>query len=264
MILRPGAIGDLIVSLPALEVLKADYTEIWTAGANVPLIRFADCVRSLLDTGIDTVGIRPPSPALWDTLRSFDSIVSWYGTNRPEFREAVAGLAFEFHAALPIAGHELHATDYYLRQVGAPSGGVPTLPVMRQPGNYAVIHPFSGSPKKNWPLDRFREVAARFDGPVYWTAGPEEELDGATRFDSLWDLAQWIAGAAVYIGNDSGISHLAAAAGVPVVVLFGPTDPNVWAPRGPKVTVLANLDSITTSQVLAAANALRRGPTPPP
>jgi ADP-heptose:LPS heptosyltransferase len=43
----------------------------------------------------------------------------------------------------------------------------------------------------------------------------------------------------VYIGNDSGISHLAAAAGAPVVALFGPTDPAVWAPRGPRVRILA-------------------------
>jgi len=50
-------------------------------------------------------------------------------------------------------------------------------------------------------------------------------------------LARWLAAASVYIGNDSGISHLAAACGAPVIALFGPTNPRVWAPRG-RVCVL--------------------------
>ncbi len=47
----------------------------------------------------------------------------------------------------------------------------------------------------------------------------------------------WLARASLYIGNDSGITHLAAAVGTPVLAMFGPTDPAVWAPRGPNVRV---------------------------
>src|SRR5690242_457636 len=93
LLIRPGAIGDVIVSLPALEHLRADYTEVWTSSRTVPLIRFADRVRSIASTGLDLVAITDDSRA-FDALAEFDDIVSWYGTNRPEFREAVAQLPF--------------------------------------------------------------------------------------------------------------------------------------------------------------------------
>ncbi|MFN0106091.1 MAG: glycosyltransferase family 9 protein, partial [Bryobacteraceae bacterium] len=71
------------------------------------------------------------------------------------------------------------------------------------------------------------------------TAGPEEPLDNAHRFDSLYDLACWLMGASLYAGNDSGITHLAAAIGVPVVAIFRASDPAIWAPRGPgSITIL--------------------------
>ena len=90
-----------------------------------------------------------------------------------------------------------------------------------------------------WPLERFRVVAHYLERrmPVYWCAGPEEALPEAVRFPDLRGPARWLAAARVYVGNDSGISHLAAACGVPCVVLFGPTDPRIWAPRG-RVCVL--------------------------
>ena len=74
--------------------------------------------------------------------------------------------------------------------------------------------------------------------PVQWCAGPEEQLDGAVRFDDLYRLGCWISKARVYIGNDSGISHLAAAVGTPVVAIFLDSDPLIWAPRGRHVQVL--------------------------
>lgn len=65
-----------------------------------------------------------------------------------------------------------------------------------------------------------------------WSAGPDEQLAEAVRFDDLGSLARWLAGARAYAGNDSGISHLAAAVGIPVLAIFRCTDPAVWAPRG--------------------------------
>jgi len=123
-----------------------------------------------------------------------------------------------------------------------------------------VIHPFSGSARKNWPLERFAQLAETLAErmPVEWCVGPEESLPWqARRFDNLYDLAAWLASARLYIGNDSGISHLAAAAGAPVVAMFGATDPRVWSPRGPRVEVVegAAMETITLAQVWAATGA---------
>lgn len=240
LVIRPGAIGDFVVSLPALERLKTGRLEIWTASPNVSLARFADAAHSIQSTGLDLLGITDPPAGLLDRLRSFDSIVSWYGANRPEFREAVAGLPFTFLDALPkdTVGH---AIDFYLRQVGAPPGAIPRIGCDVPRENFAVIHPFSGSAKKNWPLDKFRAMAGRLSlrMPIHWCAGADDPpLPAAVRFPDLYDLACWIARASLYIGNDSGITHLAAAVGVPVLALFGPaSNPAVWAPRGPNVRI---------------------------
>jgi ADP-heptose:LPS heptosyltransferase len=220
LLIRPGAIGDVILSLPELEAARADYTEIWAPRPTLPLIRFADRTRALIDTGIELVGV--VEGARVPELASFDSIYSWYGANRPEFRDAVRHLPFTFFPALPVGAR------------GIPHIEVPAAPIE----NFAAIHPFSGSAKKNWPLESFREVAARLEMPVKWSAGPEETLDHAVRFDDLYTLACWLSTARVYLGNDSGISHLAAAVGTPVVAIFLTTDPGIWAPRGPRVTVL--------------------------
>jgi hypothetical protein len=235
LVIRPGAIGDAIVSLPAVEWLAP--AEIWCPEQNIPLFEHIAPAHSLFAAGIDHLHL---PEAVLKRLRGYDRIVSWYGAQNEELRRQVSGLPFEFHRAIPPDGCPLHAVDYYLHQVGAPLGAVPRLPFRAAPAGFAVIHPFSGSPRKNWPLERFRAVADRIARrwPVHWCAGPEEELPGAARFADLGELARWLAAANVYIGNDSGISHLAAACGVPVVALFGPTDPHIWAPRG-RAAVLA-------------------------
>ncbi len=182
-------------------------------------------------------------------MRGFDSIVSWYGANRPEFRAEVArlGLPFTFFPALPPEGVGVHAADFYLAQARtlAPchSDGIPRIACSIPPegrGNFAAIHPFSGGARKNWPLEKFRQLARQLEAemPVRWCAGPEDPpLENAVRFDDLYELARWLARARLYVGNDSGITHLAAAVGTPVLALFGPTDPEIWAPRGENVRV---------------------------
>jgi len=256
LVIRPGAIGDFIVSLPALECLapasKDDSLEIWTARAHVPLIRFTPHVHAISSTGLDLLGVASPPARLLETLSGFDSIISWYGANRPEFRQLVAslGLPFQFFPALPPQGCGCHAVDFYLQQIGTiadcPSDGIPRIPCRQEDaaipeaGDFAVIHPFSGSASKNWPLAKFRRLAnglARHMN-VRWCASPEDPpLPGAIYIEDLYRLACWLAQARIYIGNDSGITHLAAACGTPVLALFGPTDPAVWAPRGERVRV---------------------------
>jgi hypothetical protein len=247
------------LSLPTLECLSADYTEVWVRPEVAPLVRFADGVRPISSTGLDRMGLAGVDvPAkLLDRLRSFDSIVSWYGSNRQEFREHVIqlGLPFQFLDALPPAGGRLHAADFFLQQAGCSGVGMPRIHCPPTPAeNFAVIHPFSGSAAKNWALERFRALAPRLEWPVQWCAGPQEKLEGAIRMENLYELACWLRTARVYIGNDSGITHLAAAVGVPVVAIFGPTDPQVWAPRGARVrVVIGKLEEIAVEQVLDAA-----------
>ncbi len=265
LILRPGAIGDCILALPAIEYLaySSAYSEVWISSAVVPLVQVASKVRSLASTGIDWVGIddRPVSPELSRALGSFDQLVSWYGTKRPEFREAVSQFipSCRFLEALPPGSYDGYAADFFAGQVGAPSGKSPKIQVEGWvPRQSVVVHPFSGGTKKNWPLANFRLLAERLALPVEWLAGPEEDMAGARRITDLLELARWLRGAALYIGNDSGITHLAAAIGMPVLTLFGPTDPTTWAPRGPNVTVLhsADLASLGVEQVARTANRL--------
>lgn len=263
LLIRPGAIGDCILSFPALEHLVTDFTEVWISTAIVPLIRFADVVRPLSSTGLDLVGVgdlEMPS-LLKERLQSFDSVVSWYGANRAEFREALLRLRVpcQFHRALPPTSYSGHATDFFAHQVGAREGLVPRIRIEPCPARDAVvIHPFSGSRRKNWPLARYHELADRLPCRVEWTAGPEEQLPNAIKFTNLAELASWIGGGRLYIGNDSGITHLATAAGVETLALFGPLSPRNWAPRGSNVTILhsGDLEDLDVQSVLEAASRL--------
>ncbi len=76
--------------------------------------------------------------------------------------------------------------------------------------------------------------------------------------DSLGDLAAWLASATAYVGNDSGITHLAAAVGTPVVALFGTTDPAVWCPRGENVVCMRKREDLPAISVDEAVGAIRQ------
>ena len=238
-----------------MESLAAEYTEVWAVSQNLPLARFAGRARSIASTGLDLLEFGT-NPNLTRELIGFDSILSWYGANRPEFQACVKGLQFQFFTAIPPVDCTMHAADFFASQVGAPGPAIPRIECPPGDGGFAVIHPFSGSPKKCWRLDRFQALAHLIEPhmPVRWCAGPEERLPAAVRIADLYDLGCWLASARVYVGNDAGITHLAAAVGTPVVALFGPTEPRIWAPRGPRVRVIAKaaLEDITVDEVLAA------------
>jgi ADP-heptose:LPS heptosyltransferase len=118
-----------------------------------------------------------------------------------------------------------------------------------------ILHPGSGSKKKVWPLDQFlnllRYLQDRLGSKILIVLGPAEGLEVQKAFErigtnppilakglSLLQLASVMEGCRAFIGNDSGISHMAAALGLPTVAIFGPTDPKVWSPRGEKVVVI--------------------------
>jgi ADP-heptose:LPS heptosyltransferase len=243
LLIRPGAIGDFIVSLPAMEALRADYTEVWCAEQNVPLARFADRARSIGSAGLDRLGLLPADDVV-ARLREFDSIVSWYGSARGEFVELVRELELpvQFLKALPLGSG--HAVDFYNAHAVALGASRPSrFPVIPCPAvarTFAAIHPFASSPAKRAPMGRFEAIAARLGEkmPVHWLCGPEETLPNAVRIANLYELACWLRGARVFVGNDSGISHLAAAVGTPVLSLFSASDARVWSARGIVSTIM--------------------------
>ena len=195
-------------------------------------------------------------------------------------------------ATVPPEGVHAHVADFRLLQLTAtaqdvadPGLAVPpavrdaAVPFLIRAGydgrtTLIAIQPGSGGKRKCWPLERYFETAARLsDGYgsfILFLSGPAEEpamreligqfVAGRERMALLADadltaVAGLLSRCGLYIGNDSGISHLAAAVGCPVVVLFGPTDPALWRPRGHAVQVISAdaLGSITADQVAGAA-----------
>ncbi len=118
-----------------------------------------------------------------------------------------------------------------------------------------LLHPGSGSKKKVWPLDHFLNLAHtlrdHLGSKILIILGPAEgpevqrafEGKGSTEFIiakglTLLQLASVMEGCRFFIGNDSGVSHLAAALGLPTIAIFGPTDRRVWSPKGEKTFVV--------------------------
>ncbi len=119
------------------------------------------------------------------------------------------------------------------------------------PERFLTIHPASGSPSKNWPAERFAALADALapGAPFALIEGPADAeacrrvRARAPRAFVVRDQPARVVGALVslaglYVGNDSGISHLAAAVGAPTLALFGPTDPDVWGPVGSRSRTL--------------------------
>ena len=238
LLIRPGAIGDFILSLPALEALAAQdgETEVWCAEQNVSLVRFASGVRSIGSSGLDRLGLTHADDVV-ERLRGFDDIVSWYGENRPEFRALIGELRLPFRFLRALPDGSRHAADFYAEQaggLGVTPGRFPRIPCPDSLRTFAAIHPFASSKAKRAPIEVFQAAAERLEKemPVYWLRGPQEELDGAVFIPDLYELACWLRGARIFVGNDSGISHLAAAVGTPVMAYFQASDSKVWAPRG--------------------------------
>lgn len=132
-------------------------------------------------------------------------------------------------------------------------------------GDVISLHPGSGSSHKNWPVEQFALLADRVRRsmsvrPLFILG----EADGAAARAlpqlapgvpvlaqrTLKEVASVLAVSRGYVGNDSGITHLAAALGIPVVALFGPTEAAMWGPRGPNVVILRGREP--TSAALAA------------
>ena len=149
----------------------------------------------------------------------------------------------------PVDMSTVQPTKVHLQQARQELLGLGVYPGKK----YYLLHPGSGGVQKCWPISNFIELARHlsYEGEVIWIFGPADSKihDGLQRrgdgtslnlLDSppLPILAGILRQSAGYVGNDSGVTHLAAACGASTVALFGPTDPAVWGPRGREVVTL--------------------------
>jgi ADP-heptose:LPS heptosyltransferase len=146
------------------------------------------------------------------------------------------------------------------------SGKEPSLPLA---GPYAVIHPCAATAEKTWPAPFFRNTAQYINRelglqPVF-IAGPGEDVSAFQMWpvmagESLQRVKDVLSHATLFLGNDSGPAHMAAAFGLPVVVIFGPSDPVVWAPWRTESQVLTAdgpIETVTEAQVMRALDRMR-------
>ena len=280
--IQPGAIGDLILSLPALRWLRERFggggMEIWCERATVPLVEhpaYADRARPLAETGLDSY---PLPVSTLRALESFDLMVSWRGANLPELVASVAAVQPRayFLPQFPPPERRLHLSDFRRAQLRSLFGEIGDCPVRpeiflndsdavfaedylaeeRADGRpVAVIHPGASSRRKQWGAGEFGALAGhlarQWDARILLCEGPldtgavEAVLASASGLDArrmrtgnLRFLAAVLSRCHLFIGNDTGITHLAAAVALPTVAIFQDSDPRVWAPRGKVVQVL--------------------------
>jgi hypothetical protein len=201
--------------------------------------------------------------ALRDQLAGFDAALAY--TRSDSFARRLAELVprLVVHDPLPLHGHASDWLAAPLARLGIASHVLlPTPPTTSGEESavrsfraalgtgFLALHAGSGSRAKNWPAERYAALVRSFSQGKPWllVEGPADAepsaalagLPGALRARELpvRALGALLAQAGAYIGNDSGISHLAGAWGTPTLALFGPTDPAIWAPLGPRVRVL--------------------------
>ncbi|MGH7769440.1 MAG: glycosyltransferase family 9 protein [Candidatus Binatia bacterium] len=273
LVLFPGALGDFICFFPALEFLarnrsvdlfaRAEYADLLP-----PTIRVSSLERREISRLF--VGGAGRDEALRRFFEPYRSVYSWTGNSDRNFAtniEALAGGRAKLFAFRPVDS-VIHISDYYLECVGGKPAGetIPVVPLRRDAlfwgrnwlseGGFAgkrilALAPGSGAREKNWPGEFFREVERWWresGGESFAIFGPAEEewcedrdWRGANviRNLELGKIAALLSLSDLYLGNDSGLTHLAAAVGADVVALFGPTDPGEWAPRGRRAAVVS-------------------------
>ena len=266
---RPGALGDTIVAADALLALKRRFPTSTielvgnrSAGALLQAAGLVDLVTSFDGSEVTDLFRQPPLVArAW---LGAQMVVLWLNTASSiaaAFQAAGAGTVI-CRPAQPSG--PVHVADYLVDTLAtagvAPSCAGPALlaaPFRDDDANdgprRVLLHPGSGAARKNWPAERYAELASalrRQGWPVGLLEGPAdaeavsavaERLAPAelpvVRPGSVSDLARTLAASLFLVGNDSGVSHLGARLGVPTVAIFGATDPGRWAPRGPQVVV---------------------------
>ena len=314
LVIRGGAIGDFILTLPSLKALRDAYpfAHIEILGykhiAALAENRFyAQAVRSIEYGPLASFFAKNSElPAeLARYFASFDLIISYLYDPDRIFESNVRRCGVENLFCGPAkivetSGHAARQLAQPIEQLGITVADLTEqiflsvddrrfaqefLRSSLQP--IVAIHPGSGSEKKNWPLENWIELLSskhgvsrtkRELGPIgkqlsvivvsgeadnRQTAQLEDAWkDPDVRFAKNLPLPQLAAVLehTIFVGHDSGISHLAAAAGAKCILLFGPTDPSVWAPRNKNAQVLrtpsrdlGDLEIVDVEAAVAAA-----------
>ncbi|MCX7869007.1 MAG: glycosyltransferase family 9 protein [Terrimicrobiaceae bacterium] len=274
LVIRGGAIGDFILTLPAMALLRAAGATLEVMGYRrvLGLVHkrfYAEDTRSI-DSAALAACFNPRGEvdaALAAYFRGFDRIVSYIYDPDELFCSTLRRLGARnviSIAPMPADGQPAarHLIGPLAEAEPAPDALHPRLhpseadalraSELFPEGADVVIHPGSGSAAKTWPLENWMRVfdGLRRRGLRVAVCGGEAEEPARAAFEQafqppmLWNLPLEILAAClrktrVFLGHDSGISHLACAAGTPSLLLFGPTDPRVWAPTHPHCRVLS-------------------------
>ena len=292
LLFHQGALGDFVVTWPLALGLARVYAQsrVFYVTASQ---KGALAERALRVESVDVEGgwhqLFSPDPQLPERaaklLSGAQQIVSFVSGPDDLWARNVHSLVPEATvvtlATTPPAGFSGHITQWLLQQLSASpvieaamsqmlqSIAVRGLGAARPTGGPIVIHPGAGSGKKCWPAELFAELARRLSqsgravqvilGEVELERWPREQIDAfktSAQFKTpgtLVELMELLKGASAFIGNDSGPGHLAGVLGVPTVSLFGPKDPILWKPLGPRVTALTgSWEELSVDRVLAA------------
>jgi len=270
LVIRQGSLGDICLTGPVFAAFRSAGYQVTVAGRReyCEVLRQIGLIADILpldrppladlfcEASAATPGGAPLSADTIHLLTSFDTIVSYTEREEPFTRN----LLRSSHRNIiihPVSAEDItcHISDELLKPVRALlPGPSPAIRQATQTGratSTVVLHPGSGSPAKNWPIENFLHLfqhlintrktsvllgPAEEDQYAFWSERiPKDSLFVS---DSLADTRSLLDQTGCFIGNDSGVTHLAALMGVTTVALFGPTSPALWAPRGPHVTIL--------------------------
>ncbi len=289
-VIRLRSLGDCVLTTPALDILKRARPDVHIA------VVVEDRFRAVFEGNPDIDVLLGPG---WRELRAWrpELCLNLHGGSASARLTALSGAArrasFAHHRwqalyniriprAQEILDEErlVHTAEHLasaMFYLGAPRVGVPGAKLfaggtslLDQPaGPYAVIHPIASQADKTWHAEGFL-AAARFLGgsldlePVF-IAGAGEDLGVFREYRTvigapLAEIKWLLRGASLFLGNDSGPAHMAAAFGLPVVAIFGASDPAIWGPwRTPSAVVrnAAGIGSVTSEQVLDALERMR-------
>jgi heptosyltransferase-2 len=294
LVIRGGATGDFILTLPVLSALRQQFPEVRLEVLGYPHIAQLAVAGGLADE-VRSIDARPLAgffargailnPDLQDYFAGFAIIISYlYDPDRIFETNVRRSCKGQFIAGphRPNESQNQHATAAFLEplkrlaifdpdpvpRIALSEGRAPSSPKSKS----IAIHPGSGSEKKNWPLEKWIELGRQLlkhSDVSLLIVGGEAEAGRIEKLKALLmervdfafnlplpSLAARLASCAQFIGHDSGITHLAAAVGIPVVALWAESNEAVWRPVGPQVTVLRSstgLRDLDPKTVLAAA-----------
>lgn len=298
LVIRGGAIGDFILTLPALAALRKQFRQTHIEVLGYPhvaslakLAGYANEIRSIEARALAGFFARKGDldEALSEHFASFNIIVSYLYDPDEIFRENIARCSkAQFIAGphRPTEAEDIHATEVFLKPLERlaifEADPVPRIPVATNSGNDSrttlAIHPGSGSEKKNWPEEHWTALLQMIGAGTDWRillVGGEAEQERLQRLASivpidrlsvavhqpLTELAVRSASCDAFLGHDSGITHLAAAVGLRGLALWAGTNPKIWRPRSSQFELLGDergLARLEPALVLAAVTKLMK------